>query len=164
MYSSIFSLEESPHNEGEIWVGSDDGLIHITRNGGDSWENITPEKIIPFQGTVNKIELSSHQPGRAIAAVYNYRNNDSRPYIILTNDFGKNWKLISKDNGIPSDHFVRAVAEDPARKGLIYAGTEFGAFVSFNDGKSWNSLQMNLPNVQITDMEVTQNDLAISTQ
>ena len=163
VYSSI-SLEESPHNEGEIWVGSDDGLIHITRDGGKSWVNITPEKIIPYQGTINKIELSSHEPGRAIVAVYNYRNNDFNPYIIVTNDYGESWKIISKNNGIPSDHFVRAVAEDPARKGLLYAGTEFGAYVSFNDGKSWNSLQMNLPHVPITDMEVTQNDLAISTQ
>jgi len=164
VYSSIFALEESPHNEGEIWVGSDDGLIHITRDGGKSWVNITPEKIIPYQGTINKIELSSHEPGRAIVAVYNYRNNDFNPYIIVTNDYGESWKIISKNNGIPSDHFVRAVAEDPARKGLLYAGTEFGAYVSFNDGKSWNSLQMNLPHVPITDMEVTQNDLAISTQ
>ena len=164
VYSSIFALEESPHNEGEIWVGSDDGLIHITRDGGKSWVNITPEKIIPYQGTINKIELSSHEPGRAIVAVYNYRNNDFNPYIIVTNDYGENWKIISKNNGIPSDHFVRAVAEDPERKGLLYAGTEFGAYVSFNDGKSWNSLQMNLPHVPITDMEVTQNDLAISTQ
>ncbi|MDA9693186.1 glycosyl hydrolase [Cytophagia bacterium] len=164
VYSSIFALEESPHNEGEIWVGSDDGLIHITRDGGKSWVNITPEKIIPYQGTINKIELSSHEPGRAIVAVYNYRNNDFKPYIIVTNDYGENWKIITKNNGIPSDHFVRAVAEDPARKGLLYAGTEFGAYVSFNNGKSWNSLQMNLPHVPITDMEVTQNDLAISTQ
>ena len=164
VYSSIFALEESPHNEGEIWTGSDDGLIHITRDGGKSWVNITPEKIIPYQGTINKIELSSHEPGRAIVAVYNYRNNDFNPYIIVTNDYGESWKIISKNNGIPSDHFVRAVAEDPARKGLLYAGTEFGAYVSFNDGKSWNSLQMNLPHVPITDMEVTQNDLAISTQ
>ena len=164
VYSSIFALEESPHNEGEIWVGSDDGLIHITRDGGKSWVNITPEKIIPYQGTINKIELSSHEPGRAIVAVYNYRNNDFNPYIIVTNDYGESWKIISKNNGIPSDHFVRAVAEDPARKGLLYAGTEFGAYVSFNDGKSWNTLQMNLPHVPITDMEVTQNDLAISTQ
>ena len=164
VYSSIFALEESPHNEGEIWTGSDDGLIHITRDGGKSWVNITPEKIIPHQGTINKIELSSHEPGRALVAVYNYRNNDFNPYIIVTNDYGENWKIISKNNGIPSDHFVRAVAEDPARKGLLYAGTEFGAYVSFNDGKSWNSLQMNLPHVPITDMEVTQNDLAISTQ
>ena len=164
VYSSIFALEESPHNEGEIWVGSDDGLIHITRDGGKSWVNITPEKIIPYQGTINKIELSSHEPGRAIVAVYNYRNNDFNPYIIVTNDYGESWKIISKNNGIPSDHFVRAVAEDPERKGLLYAGTEFGAYVSFNDGKSWNSLQMNLPHVPITDMEVTQNDLAISTQ
>ena len=164
VYSSIFALEESPHNEGEIWVGSDDGLIHITRDGGKSWVNITPEKIIPYQGTINKIELSSHEPGRALVAVYNYRNNDFNPYIIVTNDYGESWKIISKNNGIPSDHFVRAVAEDPERKGLLYAGTEFGAYVSFNDGKSWNSLQMNLPHVPITDMEVTQNDLAISTQ
>ena len=97
-------------------------------------------------------------------AVYNYRNNDFNPYIIVTNDYGESWKIISKNNGIPSNHFVRAVAEDPERKGLLYAGTEFGAYVSFNDGKSWNSLQMNLPHVPITDMEVTQNDLAISTQ
>ena len=164
VYSSIFALEESPHNEGEIWVGSDDGLIHITRDGGKSWVNITPEKIIPYQGTINKIELSSHEPGRAIVAVYNYRNNDFNPYIIVTNDYGESWKIISKNNGITSDHFVRTVAEDPERKGLLYAGTEFGAYVSFNDGKSWNSLQMNLPHVPITDMEVTQNDLAISTQ
>ena len=164
VYSSIFALEESPHNEGEIWVGSDDGLIHITRDGGKNWVNITPEKIIPYQGTINKIELSSHEPGRAIVAVYNYRNNDFNPYIIVTNDYGESWKIISKNNGIPSDHFVRTVAEDPERKGLLYAGTEFGAYVSFNDGKSWNSLQMNLPHVPITDMEVTQNDLAISTQ
>ena len=164
VYSSIFALEESPHNEGEIWVGSDDGLIHITRDGGKSWVDITPEKIIPYQGTINKIELSSHEPGRALVAVYNYRNNDFNPYIIVTNDYGENWKIISKNNGIPSDHFVRAIAEDPARKGLLYAGTEFGAYVSFNDGRSWNSLQMNLPHVPITDMEVTQNDLAISTQ
>ena len=164
VYSSIFALEESPHNEGEIWVGSDDGLIHITRDGGKNWVDITPEKIIPYQGTINKIELSSHEPGRALVAVYNYRNNDFNPYIIVTNDYGENWKIISKNNGIPSDHFVRAIAEDPARKGLLYAGTEFGAYVSFNDGRSWNSLQMNLPHVPITDMEVTQNDLAISTQ
>ena len=164
VYSSIFALEESPHNEGEIWAGSDDGLIHITRDGGKNWENITPKKIIPFQGTINKIELSSSKPGRAIVAVYNYRNDDPKPYIILTNDYGRSWKLISKDNGIPDDHFVRAVAEDPSKDGLIYAGTEFGAYVSFNDGESWNSLQLNLPHVPVTDMEVTQNDLVISTQ
>ena len=139
-------------------------MIHITKDGGESWDNITPNKIIPFQGTINKIELSSHQAGRAIVAVYNYRNDDPKPYIILTNDYGKSWKLISKNNGIPSDHFVRTVAEDPSKFGLLYAGTEFGAFVSFDNGSKWNSLQLNLPHVPITDMEVTQNDLAISTQ
>jgi photosystem II stability/assembly factor-like uncharacterized protein len=164
VYSSIFALEESPHNEGEIWTGSDDGMIHITRDGGKTWEDITPSKIIPFQGTINKIELSSHRPGRALVAVYNYRNNDFKPYIIMTNDYGESWELISEDNGIPSNHFVRAIAEDPSKFGLLYAGTEFGAYVSFNNGKKWNSLQLNLPHVPITDMEVTQNDLAISTQ
>ena len=165
VYSSIFALEESPHIEGEIWTGSDDGLIHITRDGGKTWSNVTPSKIIPFQGTINKIELSSHAPGRAIVAVYNYRNNDFNPYIILTDDYGQNWKLLTNGkNGIPSNHFVRSVAEDPKVKGLIYAGTEFGAFVSFNNGNNWRSLQLNLPNVPVTDMEVTQNDLAISTQ
>ena len=165
VYSSIFALEESPLKEGEIWTGSDDGLIHVTKNGGKTWENITPNDIIPFQGTINKIELSSHQPGRALVAVYNYRNNDFRPYIILTDDYGKHWNLLTDGkNGIPKNHFVRSVAEDPSKKGLIYAGTEFGAYISFNNGKSWNSLQLNLPHVPITDMEVTQNDLAISTQ
>ncbi len=157
VYSSIFALEESPFNEGEIWVGSDDGMIHLTRDGGKNWENITPSKIIPYLCFLKA-------PGRAIVAVYNYRNGDPKPYIILTNDYGKSWKLISKENGIPNDHFVRSVAEDPSKFGLLYAGTEFGAFVSFNNGDSWNSLQLNLPHVPITDMEVTQNDLAISTQ
>jgi len=164
VYSSIFALEESPHNDKEIWVGSDDGLIHITKDGGISWQNITPNKIIPYQGTINKIELSPHNEGRALVAVYNYRNNDFKPYIILTDDFGANWKLITENNGIPSNHFVRAVSEDPVKKGLIYAGTEFGAYFSLNNGKSWNSLQLNLPHVPITDMEVAGNDLAISTQ
>ena len=164
VYSSIFALEESPHNEGEIWVGSDDGRIHLTRDHGKTWLDITPEKIIPFQGTINKIELSSHQPGRAIVAVYNYRNDDFKPYIILTDNYGESWKLLTDNNGIPSNHFVRSVSEDPKKKGLIYAGTEFGAYISFNNGKSWKSLQLNLPHVPITDMEVIQNDLAISTQ
>ncbi len=164
VYSSIFALEESPQEEGVIWAGSDDGLIHITRNGGESWENITP-KSIPYEATINKIELSTHAPGRAFVAAYHYRYNDFKPYLLRTDDYGKSWKLLTDgSNGIPSNHFVRAVAEDPDVKGLIYAGTEFGMYVSFNDGKSWQSLQLNLPYTPITDMEVYNKDLAISTQ
>ncbi len=163
VYSSIFAFEESPHQAGEFWAGSDDGLLHITRDNGQTWQNITPEGM-PYEGTINKIELSAHEPGRAFVVVYNYRYNDFKPYIYRTNNYGQSWVLISQDNGIPEDHFVRAVAEDPARKGLLYAGTEFGMYLSFDDGGSWQSFQLNLPHVPITDLEVHENDLVISTQ
>ncbi|MEP1097299.1 MAG: glycosyl hydrolase [Cyclobacteriaceae bacterium] len=164
VYSSIFALEESPHAAGTIWAGSDDGLIHITKDAGKTWQNITPSNM-PSEGTVNKIELSSHADGRAIVAVYKYRDGDFKPYIFLTDDFGDNWKLLTTgSNGIPNNHFVRGVAEDAKVKGLIYAGTEYGMYVSFDNGSSWQSLQLNLPNVPITDIETVENDLAISTQ
>ncbi len=164
VYSSIFAFEESPFQEGELWAGSDDGLIHITRDGGTNWTNITP-KNMPFEGTVNKIELSSHQAGRALIAVYNYRYNNFKPYVYLTNDYGENWRLLTTGkNGIPENHFVRAIAEDPDRKGLLYAGTEYGIYVSFNEGNNWQSLQLNLPHVPITDLEVYNKDLILSTQ
>lgn len=164
VYSSIFALEESPFNEGELWAGSDDGLIHITRDGGKTWKNITPPGM-PSMGTVNKIELSSHQPGRALVAVYKYRRQDFKPYIFMTNDFGGSWTLLTNGaNGIPDNHFVRAIAEDPDRRGLFYAGTEFGMYVSFNEGKSWQPFQLNLPVTPITDMEVHEKDLVLSTQ
>ncbi len=164
IYSTIFAFEISSLEEGVMWTGSDDGLINITRDGGATWQNITPKKM-PTEGTVNKIELSSHAAGRAFAAVYKYRDNDFKPYIFRTNDYGKSWDLItSGTNGIPADHFVRAVAEDPIKRGLLYAGTEYGIYVSFDDGKHWQSLQLNLPHVPITDMEVHENDLVLSTQ
>lgn len=163
VYSSIFAFEESPHQAGEFWAGSDDGLLHISRDKGQNWENITP-KGMPFEGAINKIELSAHQPGRAFVAVYNYRYNDFKPYIYRTNNYGKSWDLLTDGNGIPEDHFVRAVAEDPKRKGLLYAGTEYGMYVSFDDGKNWQSLQLNLPHVPITDMEIHEDELALSTQ
>lgn len=164
VYSSIFALEESPHQEGELWAGSDDGLVHISRDGGQSWNNITPSGM-PEEGTVNKIELSSHAPGRALVAVYNYRYDDFRPYIFLTDDYGKNWKLLTDGkNGIPENHFVRAIAEDPDRKGLLYAGTEFGMYLSFDEGKHWQPFQLNLPHVPVTDIEVHEKDLVLSTQ
>ncbi len=164
VYSSIFALEESPHSQAVIWAGSDDGLIHVTRDEGKTWQNVTPTNM-PKEGTVNKIELSVHAQGRALVAVYKYRDGDFNPYIFLTDDFGQNWKLLTNgSNGIPKNHFVRAVAEDAKVKGLIYAGTEYGMYVSFNNGERWQPLQLNLPNVPITDLETVENDLAISTQ
>ncbi len=164
VYSSIFALEESPLNKGELWAGTDDGQIHITRDGGKTWKNITPPAM-PAMGTVNKIELSTLQAGRALVAVQKYRQQDFTPYIFLTNDFGASWKLLtSGENGIPQGHFVRAIAEDPDRKGLLYAGTEFGMYVSFSEGKNWQPLQLNLPVTPITDIEVHEKDLVLSTQ
>ncbi len=163
IYSTIFALEESPHEAGVLWAGSDDGLIHITRDAGKTWQNITPTDM-PLEGTVNKIELSAHAPGRAFIAVQRYRLGDFKPYIYETEDFGQNWQLLTKDNGIPATHFVRAIAEDPDRKGLLYAGTEYGMYISFDEGKSWQSFQKNLPHVPITDLEVHQKDLVLSTQ
>ncbi len=164
IYSTIFAFEESPHQAGEFWAGSDDGLVHISRDNGTNWTNITP-KSMPFEGTVNKIELSTHAPGRAFMAVYNYRYQDFKPYLYRTDDYGKKWTLLTDGkNGIPADHFIRAIAEDPDRKGLLYAGTEFGMYVSFDDGAKWQSLQLNLPHVPITDIEVHEKDLVISTQ
>ncbi len=164
VYSSIFAFEESPLQEGELWAGTDDGRLHLSRNGGESWEEITPEGM-PFEGTVNKIELSSLAPSRAFIAVYNYRYDDFRPYIYRTTDYGASWTLLTDgENGIPGDHFVRSIAEDPDRRGLLYAGTEYGLYFSLDDGASWQSLQLNLPHVPITDMEVHEKDLVLSTQ
>ena len=160
----VFEIVPSPHTAGEVWAGTDDGRIHITRDDGTSWQEITPPDM-PKYGTVNKIELSAHNPGRALMAVQKYRFDDFAPYIFLTNDYGKSWKkLTNGKNGIPGGYPVRVVREDPDRKGLLYAGTEFGIFVSFDEGQNWQSLQINLPVVPITDLRVHQKDLVLSTQ
>jgi len=164
VYGTIFAFEESRQTPGLLWAGSDDGLVHISRDGGKSWEDITP-KGIPEWATVNDIELSSHDPGRAFLAVHNYRMDDFKPYVFRTNDHGKSWELLTNGrNGIPATHFVRVVREDPDRKGLLYAGTEFGMYVSFDDGSRWQSLQLNLPVTPITDLAVHQKDLVVATQ
>lgn len=164
LYTTIFAFEESPKQAGELWAGSDDGRVHVSRNNGESWQDITP-KNMPLEGTVNSIELSTHTPGRAFIAVYKYRENDFHPYIFRTNNYGKNWELLTNGkNGIPENHFVRVVREDPIRKGLLYAGTEYGMYISFNDGKNWQSFQQDLPIVPITDMQVKDNDLVLATQ
>jgi photosystem II stability/assembly factor-like uncharacterized protein len=163
VYGTIFAFEESPHRAGLLWAGSDDGRVHLSENGGDDWRDITPPDL-PEWGTVNVIELSAHGEGRAFLAVHRYRMDDFAPYIFRTDDFGASWRKISDGNGIPDDHFVRVVREDPRRKGMLYAGTEFGVFVSLDDGASWRSLQLDLPVTPITDLAVKRGDLVVATQ
>ena len=164
VYGTIFAFEESPHREGLMWAGSDDGLVHLSEDAGGSWRDITPAGM-PEWGTVNAIELSAHDPGRAFIAVHRYRIGDFRPYVFRTDDFGASWRLLTDGgNGIPADHFVRAVREDPERKGVLYAGTEFGMYASFDDGASWQPLQLNLPVTPITDLAVKRGDLVVATQ
>ncbi|MFC1782132.1 WD40/YVTN/BNR-like repeat-containing protein, partial [Planctomycetota bacterium] len=160
-YCTIFSVAESPLQEGVIWAGSDDGLVHVTRNGGRRWSNVTPRNM-PEWGMVSIIEASPHDAGTAYMAVNRYKLDDFRPYIYKTTNYGRSWRLITR--GITKDAFVRTVREDPKKKGLLYAGTETGVFYSSNDGESWKSLQLNLPVVPITDMVVKEDDLVIATQ
>jgi photosystem II stability/assembly factor-like uncharacterized protein len=164
VFATIFVFEESPFAQGELWAGSDDGRVHLTRDGGKSWTEITPPGV-PEYGTVNAIDISTHQPGRAHVTIYNYRFDDFAPYVFQTNDYGKSWKRIADGkNGIPARHFARVVREDPDRRGLLYAGTEYGMYVSFDDGKSWQSLQLNLPATPVTDLQIKDKDLVVSTQ
>jgi len=164
VYNTIFAFVESPHQRGELWAGSDDGKVHISRDGGGNWKDITPEGL-PAGGTVNVVEISPHASGRAFIAVYRYRENDFHPYIYRTDNHGDRWDLLTDGtNGIPETHFTRAIREDPERKGLLYVGTEFGLYVSFDDGAHWQSFQNNLPVTPVTDLRVHRNDLVISTQ
>ena len=164
VYGTVFALEESSDQAGLLWVGTDDGLVQLSRDGGSNWADFTPEAM-PEWGQVNMLELSVFSPGRAFVAVTRYKTDDFRPYIFRTNDFGATWELLTNGrNGIPSNHFVRVVREDPSRQGLLYAGTEFGMYVSFNDGQTWQSLQLNLPVTPITDMQVKDGDLVVATQ
>ena len=164
LYTTIFAFEESPHEAGELWAGTDDGRLHISRDNGANWTEITPPQM-PKEGTINTIELSTHDPGRAFVAVYRYRQNDFKPYIFQTDDHGKSWALLTNGkNGIPNEHFVRVVREDPHRKGLLYAGTEFGMYFSWNGGRQWHPFQLNLPITPITDMLIKNKDLVVATQ
>jgi photosystem II stability/assembly factor-like uncharacterized protein len=164
MFGTVFALSESRRDPNTLWAGSDDGRVHLTRDGGASWQDVTPRGM-PELGTVDMIELSPHREGRAYVAVHRYRLNDYRPYIFRTDDFGRSWTLLTDgSNGIPARHFVRVVREDPAREGLLYAGTEFGVYASFDGGRRWQSLQLNLPVTPVVDMHVHQNDLVLATQ
>ncbi len=159
-YCTIFALTESFHDPNILWVGSDDGLVHITRNGGLNWTEITPKQL-PEWSLISMIEASTFDPAVAYLAVDRHELDDFGPYIYKTSNYGKTW--VRRDSGLPSDTFVRVVREDPHRKGLLYAGTETGVFVSFDDGQNWQSLQLNLPVVPIHDMVVKDNDLVAGT-
>ncbi len=164
VYNTVFALTLSPHEPGVLWAGTDDGRVHLSRDDGESWTEITPEGM-PAGGTVNAIEVSPHRAGEAYLAVYRYREADYAPYVFRTTDHGASWTLLTDgENGIPSDHFVRVVREDPERDGLLYAGTEFGMYVSFDEGARWQSLQLDLPVTPITDLAVHRGDLVVATQ
>jgi len=159
-YNTIFYIVESPHEKGTIWVGSDDGLVHLTRDGGKNWKNVTPSGV--GEAFINAIEVSPHDPAKVYIAVDGHRSNDFMPSIYKTENYGRKWHKIV--NGLPEDTFVRVVREDPERPGLLYAGTESGVFVSFNDGSDWQSLQLNLPKVPVSDITLRQGDLVASTE
>ena len=158
-YATIFTIAESRVAKGTIWVGSDDGMVHLTRDGGGAWTNVTP-KFGEFT-RVSSIEPSPHAAGTAYLAANRNMLDDYAPYLYKTTDFGKTWTLIT--DGIPSDEFTRVIREDPERKGLLFAGTERGVWVSFDDGAHWQTLRRNLPPVPVHDLVVKEGDLAIAT-
>lgn len=159
-YGTILTVTASPHDYGTLWVGSDDGLIHITRNDGETWQNVTPDNL--RGAMVNSIDVSPHEPGTAYVAVAAYKLNDYRPYIYKLTDYGQRATRLDKD--LPDDNFIRVVREDPQRRGLLYAGGEGGMYVSFDDGAHWQDLDLNLPPVPVTDLMVRQGDLVAATQ
>lgn len=162
-YSTLYSIRESELVEGLIWTGSNDGVVSITNDGGKTWKNVTP-KNLPKGGRVESIEPSHFSQGKVYIAVDRHLLGDDKPYIYKTTNFGESWELITTGtNGIPADFTARVLREDPVREGLLYAGTEFGMFVSFNDGKTWNKFQQNLPVTPITDLKIFRGDLVIST-
>ncbi len=159
-YNTLMYLVESPHEEGVLYAGSDDGLVHITKNGGGSWQNITPSNL--KEGIINSIEVSPHDPATAYIVVMRYKFMDLKPYIFKTSNYGETWTPIT--NGINGKHtFVRTVREDKKQKGLLYAGTETGLYISLDDGQQWQPLQLNLPVVPINDLIIQDNDLVAAT-
>ena len=160
VYDTIFSVVESPVQKDLIWAGTDDGLVQLTRDGGQKWENVTP-KAMPEWSTVSMIEASSRDAATAYIAVERHKSNDFAPYVFKTTDFGKTWtKLVT---GIPSNDYVHAVRIDPRRPGLLFAGTEMGVYVSFDDGAHWQAMQINLPVAPVNDLVIKNNDLVVAT-
>ncbi len=161
-YSNIFAINESTLEKGVIWVGSDDGLIHISKDNGENWENITPPpSISPKLNMINCIDPSPFKKGTAYVAATSYKFGDYTPYLYKTSDYGKTWKVITR--GIKSNHYTRAIRSDKVREGLLYAGTEWGMYVSFDDGNSWSPFQLNLPITSTRDLHVRDNDLIAAT-
>src|SRR5262249_34217055 len=159
-YDVAFSFAGSPVQKDLLWPGTDDGLVQLTKDGGQSWTNVTP-KAMPEWSMVSLVDASPHDPGSAYIAVDRHKLDDLRPFAYKTHDFGKTWTKIV--NGIAPTTFVRAVREDPKRKGLLYAGTETGVYVSFDDGAQWQPLQLNLPTTPVHDLVVKDNDLVVAT-
>ena len=160
-YCTIFAATESYHEEGVIWTGSDDGLIHVTRDAGKNWKNVTPPNM-PEWMMINSIEINPFEKGGVYVAGTKYKLGDFKPYLYMTTDYGATWKEITK--GIADNHFTRVVRADPKRKGLLYAGTETGMYLSFDNGSSWKPFQQNLPIVPITDLAIKDNNLIAATQ
>ena len=161
-YSTIYSIRESSVQAGVIWVGANDGPVHVTRDNGESWDDVTPRRLPPG-GRVDAVEPSPHDAAKAYIAVLRYQFGDWKPYIYRTNDFGRSWDLLTDGNGIPEDYPTRVVREDPDKVGVLYAGTEYGIFVSLDDGDTWHDFQQNLPVTPVTDIKIVRGDLAIST-
>ena len=162
-FSVLYDIQESVLEPGVIWAGANDGPVHVTRDGGRNWTEVTPPGIGPY-GRVQNIGVSAHDPAKAYVAILRYQLGDFAPYAFRTEDYGQSWtRITTGDNGVPGDHPVRVVREDPQREGLLYLGTEFGMFISFNDGESWQPFQQNLPVTPITDIKVVDGDLALST-
>ena len=162
-YSTIYAIRESILSPGLIWVGANDGPVHLTRDGGKTWKNVTPKKLPPG-GRVDAVEPSPHQASKAYCAVLRYQLGDWKPYIFKTENFGESWSLLTPGhNGLPEGCPTRVVREDPQRQGLLFAGTDCGMFISFDDGKNWEPFQQNLPVTPVTDIKIKDNDLLLST-
>ena len=159
-YDTIFALAESPMTKGLLWVGTDDGLIQLTKDEGKTWSNVTP-KDLPEWSRISQVDASPFDAGTAYVAVDRHQFDDLHPYIYKTNDFGKTWTKLGQ--GIPDNTFVRVVREDPKKRGLLYAGTETGVFISFDDGKNWRPLKLNLPTTPVHDLVIKDNDLVVAT-
>lgn len=160
-YCTIFAALESPHEPGVLWAGSDDGLLHLSKDGGKTWNNVTPPEM-PEWAQLNSLEAHPSEKGGLYVAATRYKLDDFRPYLFKTTDYGRTWQTIT--DGIHRKHFTRVLRADPHRNGLLYCGTEAGMYVSLDDGNRWQSLQLNLPVVPITDLAVKNDDLIVATQ
>ena len=159
-YATVYAFVESPHEPGIFWAGSDDGLIHISKDGGQRWENITPPDLLEWS-LISNIEASPHDPATAYVAVTRYKLDDYQPYLYKTDDYGETWRIIS--GSFPDGEITRVIREDPVRSGLLYVGTETGIYISLDDGENWHRLQNNLPVVPVYDLKIKDGDLVAGT-